>query len=364
MHVKTAGCVAGMLVGCFAAAAQSSTPPGGTPTFKSEVHLVSVPVVVRDRDGKVVEDLKQDQFELFDNGKKREITSFSIEQPAGEQEAKNSANPPQRFTAWVFDDLGISNETDVKQLRDSASAYFSQLSPGDRVAIFTTSCRISQNFTNEKEKLLAAVSKIEFKPLGLCRVPRNETVQLVELKSLAKNMATLPGQRSIVFVSPGVGVPNDEFIRRQIDPTDLAVQNKVLINTVHLTEASPTATGSGDLMAGGPVSRGVQQVSGGTNPNNQADQQISSNSRDSRPIEMIQLSDGTGGEFIESGNDFARAFREMSTPQCIYLLGFPLDEVKANGKFHRLKVTVNDSRKLNIQMRNGFFAPKPGEKLE
>lgn len=370
MHVKLAGCVAGMLFYCSAGLAQTSPAPaqsGNTPTFKSEVHLVNVPVVVRDHDGNSVGDLKQDQFELFDNGKKRDITSFTIEQTAGEQSAANGVSAPQRFAAWVFDDLGIGSETDVKQLRDAAQQYFSKLSPGDRAAVFTTSCRVSQNFTDDKEKLLAAVSKMEFKPLGVCRAPNNQPIQLVELKSLAKNMATLPGQRSIVFVSAGFSVPHDDWVMQQIDPTDLAVQNKILINTIHLTEAAPTATGgSGDLMSGGRVARGVQTMSSGpgNNPNDGAEQRISANYTGSRPIEMIRLSEGTGGTFVEAGNDFAQGLHEMGTPQAVYLLGFPLDDVKPNGKFHHLKVTINDSRKLNVQTRSGYFAPSSGNKSE
>ena len=361
MHVKLAGCVAGIALWYSTGAAQSppaQSPAENTPTFKSQANLVNVPVVVRDNDGNTVADLKQQQFELFDNGKKREITSFALEQTGG---SKDAANPPQRFTAWVFDDLAIAqNETDLKQLRDAATQQFTEISPGDRFAVFTSSCQISQNFTDDKEKLMAAVAKMQLKPVGVCRAPMNEPIQLVELKSLAKNMATMPGQRSIVFVSTGLTVPHDDFVMRQIDPTDLAVQNKVLINAVHLGQGAGTPTGSGDLMSGDRASRGVQTTKSepGDRPNDGAEQEIGRNSGGSRPIEMMRLAEGTGGTFVEGGNDFARGLHAIGTPQCIYLLGFPLDDVKPDGKTHKLKVTVNDSRKLRIQTRSNYIAPK------
>src|SRR5271156_3463200 len=52
-------------------------------TFTSRVNLVVVPVVVRDRDGKAVGGLKQEDFQLFDKGKPQVISKFSIETTTG-----------------------------------------------------------------------------------------------------------------------------------------------------------------------------------------------------------------------------------------------------------------------------------------
>src|SRR5260370_26102496 len=48
-------------------------------TFSSRVNLVSVPVVVRDREGRALGNLRQQDFQLFDKGKLQIITKFAVE---------------------------------------------------------------------------------------------------------------------------------------------------------------------------------------------------------------------------------------------------------------------------------------------
>src|SRR5512142_711643 len=60
-------------------------------TFKTRVNLVMVPVVVRDKQGRPIGTLKQDDFQLFDRGKPQLITRFSLEGALGGAKAKDKA---------------------------------------------------------------------------------------------------------------------------------------------------------------------------------------------------------------------------------------------------------------------------------
>src|SRR5689334_20996226 len=94
MNPKWAPCLFAV---CFAAArAQSPEAPPAPPqappqnvaetvtkeepaTFKARVNLVMVPVVVRDKKGRAIANLRQEDFQLFDRGKPQVISKFSLE---------------------------------------------------------------------------------------------------------------------------------------------------------------------------------------------------------------------------------------------------------------------------------------------
>src|ERR1700722_14155547 len=70
-------------------------------TFSSRVNLVPVPVVVRDRAGRAVGSLRQEDFQLFDKGKAQVISRFSIEVTAPAALAAGTATAIQSAPAEV-----------------------------------------------------------------------------------------------------------------------------------------------------------------------------------------------------------------------------------------------------------------------
>jgi hypothetical protein len=139
-------------------------------TFRVRVNLVLARVVVRDADGKVVTNLKKEDFVLFDNRKAQVISSFSVETPAmhvvaptttaGDSAAGDTAETttapkvtlPQRFVAMMFDDGHMAME-DTVFVRQAATKFFGVLAPSDRVGIYTTSGQLTQEFTDDRELL-------------------------------------------------------------------------------------------------------------------------------------------------------------------------------------------------------------------
>lgn len=151
--------------------ANSELATRDTPTaFKVRVNLVQVRAVVRDADGKPVENLQKEDFQLYDGRKLQNISTFEVEtaasrrlkvatMPTSEPTAANDGETPargsglaQRFVAMVFDDQNLAVE-DTVTVREAATHFLNALSPGDRAGIYSTSGQVTQEFTNDKDAL-------------------------------------------------------------------------------------------------------------------------------------------------------------------------------------------------------------------
>ncbi len=180
-----------MLCPAFAAAQDASVPaaPAAAPaqpsdknapelssqetstTFKVRVNLVEVRVVVRDAQGRAVGNLKQEDFQLLDNGKPQIISRFSVEQAGAKPPViKEEASPeapgpgptlvlPKRYVAYLFDDIHLQF-SDLALAKAAASRHLQTLQSTDRAAIFTTSGKVQLDFTDDRDKLIETLKRI------------------------------------------------------------------------------------------------------------------------------------------------------------------------------------------------------------
>jgi VWFA-related protein len=395
-------------------------------TFKAQANLVEVPVIVRDNSGRALGNLKQEDFRVFDKGKRQEITKFAVvaapsatapapapSAPPAVESARAiaatpstkpvaaAAAPPTRFVAFLFDDLHMLT-ADLPQVRNAVLKYLgTSLRPGDRVALFTTSGRQGVDFTNDAGSLTDAINKIMPSPIaekslsgcgatvsyfqavqvdrevGLhpmktdvskslaLRVAVQEypsfddavlairdaftsglqesRATLGALRAVVRRMISLPGQRSLVLVSPGFFVSAD--VQNESDELmSQAIHSKVLISAID--------------------ARGVW-----TNPafdacRNSASQDLV-RFRDlegnANADELIALAEDTGGTLNVNNDFFGGIEKAAAAPDYLYILGFVPQNLKLDGSFHALKVTVGGGEKLSLQARRGYWAPKHPE---
>jgi hypothetical protein len=72
---------------------------------------------------------------------------------------------------------------------------------------------------------------------------------------------------------------------------------------------------------------------------------------------LADVADGTGGTFFHNNNDNGEGLRRTAAaPEFIYLLGFSPQDLKYDGSFHSVKVTLRP-KDLSIQARLGYYAP-------
>jgi hypothetical protein len=91
------------LAACVPLSQSQEPSQGNTPSFQAGTRMVLVPVVVRDREGHAVADLRQEDFQLFDKGKEQPIASFSVER----SEPTASGAPPSQYIVYFFDDVSL-----------------------------------------------------------------------------------------------------------------------------------------------------------------------------------------------------------------------------------------------------------------
>jgi len=395
-------------------------------TFSAKVNLVVVPVVVRDRDGKAVGGLKQDDFLLFDKGKAQIISKFSIEATTGNQAgeprnglapngssepAKPEAGPltlPSRYLLYFFDDVHLEFG-DLSLARKAALKYLSgSLGSGDRVAVFTTSGQGMLDFTDDREKIRQALLRLQPRPMAIIGLtdcpdmtyymadliqnkndaqavgaavldtiicanlitvpgmppPTTEAEQIARatasrwlvqgdneskvalsvLKNSVLRLTSMPGQRTLVLVSPGFLIMNHR--QEESDILDRAGRAGITISAInaHGLDASPP----------GDITNSFHNI--------QTDMIKERFRRDSDLAAddlLAELAAGTGGTWFHNNNDMEAGFVRTSTaPEFRYLLSFSPQSLKSDGSFHALKVTLKDGKGLNLQARRGYYAPR------
>ncbi len=143
--------------------------PDENGTIRVQSTSVDLNVVVRDEDGRPVAGLNKEDFQIFDQGKKQNISAFSVEYanklaatPSEKVETQRTAPPPvpPRYLAMYFDDINMSTG-DLAFARKAAMGFVSKnMSETDRGGVFTSSTTVTQQFTSNKQEILATLSKL------------------------------------------------------------------------------------------------------------------------------------------------------------------------------------------------------------
>ena len=164
------------------------TPPEDDNVVKISTTLIQLDVVVTDKKGNQVTDLKPEDFEVYENGKKQDITNFSFisvdskgksetyDSPSAGKNKNSVPIPPiklkpeqvRRTYALVVDDLGLSF-ANIYWVQQALKKFINeQMQEGDLVAIVRTGIGIGalQSFSSDKRQLLAAIDKIKWNSYG------------------------------------------------------------------------------------------------------------------------------------------------------------------------------------------------------
>lgn len=362
---------------------------------KIRTDLIQVDVVVTGKNGKQVTDLKREDFEILENGKKQEITSFAYVALTPNNSATNTSTgqtkpnepatvqPPvvptrlkpeqvRRTIALVVDDLGLSFQSMV-HVRNALKKFVDeQMQPNDLVAIIRTADGMgaTSQFTSNKQQLYAAIERVRWYPLGRIgagsmaisdqTASENQSQQdsftmgtVGALNYIVNGMRELPGRKAIVLLSDGMPLvarddENSSEAERLIlesiqSLTDSANRASVVINTVDARGLPASVNGRVSIGEASSITDVVR-------PNH-----AQYNTQEG----MISIADLTGGRAFVNNNDIKGSIQTVLADQTgYYLIGYQPDSDTFDPdarRFNKLEVRLNRPG-LNARYRSGFLA--------
>jgi VWFA-related protein len=375
---------------------------------KISTNLIQVDVTVTDSKGRIVRDLRPEEFQVFENGKRQDISNFSFiaatrETPAaaptpalpGVNLPPRPARPEdvRRAIALVVDDLTLSFESTYYVRRALKKFVDEQMQEGDIVAIIRTAAGIGalQQFTTDKRQLYAAIERVRWSPVGNgnigafapmqstsptedsgddgagVRTPEGAqrefedfresvfaTGTLGAINYVVRGMKELPGRKSIMLLSDGFTLFNTnaegfQDASRVLDSlrrlVDQANRASVVIYTMDARGLVYTGMTAADDTGGRDAAAIEQELA-------------------NRRAKLFNTQEGlnylakqTGGLAIRNSNDLSGGIRRILDDQSYYLLGYvPDDETfdPRTRRFNRLEVKVSRPG-TRVRYRSGFF---------
>jgi VWFA-related protein len=385
-------------------AQQSGQAGGNESRIEVTTELVLVNVVAHDKKGNLVRDLKKGDFTLFEDGKKQEISTFDFEsvdelQTAGPAEttvsgvagagtllrsgkqAAASLDARDRRLILLFFDFSAMDPEQIDRSVDAAKKFVgAKMQPADLMALVSlaTNMRVDLDFTDDKSKLLAALTSyssgqgqgfengstgsVEGAAETSGAFSADDTDfntfsadrKLLALQSLMQALGKLPQKKSLIYISNGItqsGADNQSALRAA---TAAAVKANVSIYSLDVRglQAFPPGGEAQSASLHGQSAYSGAAVLNDLN-NNAASQDT-----------LATLSSDTGGKAFFDSNDFGAIFSQVQKDSsAYYVLGFTSNNPLKDGKFRRLKVQVNRAD-LKLDFRSGYYAGRDFEHLK
>jgi len=269
------------------------------PTFRSGTRVVSLFVTVFDAQRRLVPDLTQDAFEIFDNEKPQEIVLFD--------------NKIQPISIVIMLDTSLSMTGSMRLLQQAAEQFVLRLLPDDKskVGAFNDKIEVSHEFTNHRDQLVSAIKDVDF---------GNATRLWDALLTSLDELKGLDGRRVVLVFTDG----DDQGSRGGLGTViDRARAEEVMIYAIGLES---------DYFDG--VSRVRTKPDGG----------------------LKKLADETGGGYfeLEKNTELATTFTKVAQElHSQYVLAF--EPQRLDGKVHKLAVRLKQPG-MTARARRSYLA--------
>src|SRR5580704_697771 len=383
-------------------AAAAAQPPQQTVKFTSSSNLVVIDVTVRDKTGNPIENLKKEDFTVFEDGKPQAISVFEFQKLANEELAHLTPPPPpaknlpierkvetitspgagklqyrdKRLLCMFFDMSAMGQPEQIRAQEAALKFLDEQMTSSDLVSIMTfgANVRVEKDFTNDRASLRETINNLPIGELAdLAGVADtadtdagedtgaaftadetefnifNTDRKLAALETAVKKLALLPEKKAFLYFSSGVGKTGVENQSQLLATINAAVRANVSFYPID-------ARGLQALPPGGDASKASSRGRGlftghaqRTQRDQFADQQET----------LSTLAADTGGKAFLDDNELSMGMVQAQKDlRSYYILGYYSGNPAQDGRFRRFTVKLAGQPQAKLEYRPGYYGPK------
>jgi len=360
---NSAGRFSATLAAVLAGSLLAQAPPARTGGEAASPDVVKLDLVVRDRHGRPIRDLRPEDLQITDNGALAKVTQLSPA-PGG-----------SLYIALVFDDL---DSVSARLARDAALEMLKQNPAGTpSFSVWRIHDRIDmvQGFTPDRDAARRAVEAVTTVARGkggeaASRPPNagvaaeiaNSSDRIIRdehfracpsrLLALTRHLAQSAGRKTILYFSDGIDITatTPEQLASMIGSANRAGVSIYALDVSGLTRTAQIA-------AFGPVMPEV--------PKNT----ILAESASGQPLEdkrppLRRLAESTGGMYVDHWADFRSHIERISEDiSTYYEVSYLPSNLEYDGSFRPVLIHVN-RRNASVQARSGYFALPPNAGID
>ncbi len=386
-------------------AVQPMLPQQQRTTFSSTTNVVIVNVTVLDRNGQPIENLKKDDFILYEDGKPQKLQAVDLQRlnskvlaPLKEGEVPAPPSEPKgynpeaekaavrnsmltkyqdrRLMIMLFD---FSSMQPAEQIRakDAAIKFLTaQMTASDTVSVmvFGTSLQTVQDFTSDRDLLINTINKFRIGESSENATVADEgadtqdqsgqfvadetefnifnaDLKLAALEDAARKLGQYPEKKALIYISSGIqknGVDNQSQLRATVNT---AVRANVAFYPID-------ARGLSALVPGGDA---TQQGSTGNGLYNGSGQRSLKENFNNQQETLATLALDTGGKALLDSNDLTEGIRQVQKDfTSYYVLSYVSANTAQDGRYRRIQVKLAPQLadlRAKLDYRQGYYGP-------
>jgi VWFA-related protein len=377
---------------------QNAPAGAGPSTFSTSSQLVVETVNVKDKSGKPVEGLTAKDFTITEDGAEQTIRFFEYQKVPEEAEAE----PPmvaisqplkklpeaqitterpgdlryqnRRLLVLYFDMNAMPPPDQLRSITAAEKFIKTQMTPADRMALMRFeggAVRVMSDFTDSRERLDSILqTMIVGEAQGFGETASDDSTpdtgaafgqddsefnifntnrQLSALQTAAKMLGQLSEKKMVLYFASGLnlnGLDNQAQLHATVNAAVRAGVSFWPIDARGLVATAPL----GDATQGSPGGRGMYTGASAL--------AVSTRFQQSQDT-LYALASDTGGKALLDNNDLSMGIvQAQKSVSSYYILGYYATNTALDGKFRRIKITLNGGVAATLDYRQGYFAGK------